>query len=257
MFNKIEKINLIFLIAVIIIILVNAVIYIVYKDVDVNNDEINKESNIIHIVIDPGHGGMDSGAVNPFGENEAPINLEISKCLMTFLDTTGFEVDMTRYDNKGLYTEGSNTTIREKKNEDLRKRIEMINASKADLVISVHLNSFTQNQYYGAQTFYKRNCEESKLAAEIMQKNLRNILDKDNDRVPQSKRDVKVIDNSNIPIVLVECGFVSNEQEARLLCTPEYQEKVAWAIYSGIVEYFEKVNSENKPNEAKEGKKDK
>jgi len=224
----------------IIIIIVNLIIYLIYKDVDVDNEGVNSASKKISVIIDPGHGGMDSGAVNPYGENEAPINLEISKFLMAFLDTTGFEVEMTRYDGRGLYDEGDNTTIREKKNEDLRRRIEVINKSKADLIVSVHLNSFTQSQYYGAQTFYKKNCEDSKAAAEIMQKNLKNVLDKNNDRVPQSKRDVKVIDNSTIPIVLVECGFVSNQEEGKLLCTPQYQEKVAWAIYAGIVEYFEK-----------------
>lgn len=242
MFKKLEKINLVFLIAMIIIIIVNIIIYLVNRNVEVNMDEINKANNKISIIIDPGHGGMDSGAVNQYGENEAPINLEISKYLMAFLDSTGFEVEMTRYNSRGLYDENGNTTIREKKNEDLRNRIEIINESNADLVISVHLNSFTQSQYYGAQTFYKNKCEQSKVAAETIQDSLRNILDKNNDRVPQSKRDVKVIDNSNVPIVLVECGFVSNPEEGKLLSTSQYQEKVAWAIYAGIIEYFEKAN---------------
>ena len=240
MFKKLEKINLVFLIAMIIIIIVNVIIYLINRDVEVNKDGLDKADDRIFIIIDPGHGGMDSGAVNQYGENEAPINLEISKYLMTFLDSTGFNVEMTRYNSRGLYNESGNTTIREKKNEDLHNRIKIINESKADLVISVHLNSFTQSQYYGAQTFYKNKCEESKAAAEIIQQNLRNFLDKNNDRVPQSKRDVKVIDNSNTPIVLVECGFVSNPEEGKLLSTPQYQEKVAWAIYAGIIEYFEK-----------------
>ena len=243
MFKKLEKINLVFFIAMMIIIIVNIIIYLVNRNVDVNKDDIERASNKISIIIDPGHGGMDSGAVNQYGENEAPINLEISKYLMTFLDATGFEVEMTRYDSRGLYDENGNKTIREKKNEDLHNRVKLINESNADLVISVHLNSFTQSQYYGAQTFYKNKCEESKEAAEIIQSNLRNILDKNNDRVPQSKRDVKVIDNSNIPIVLVECGFVSNAEEGKLLSTPTYQEKIAWAIYAGIIEYFEKTKA--------------
>lgn len=244
MFKKLEKVNLVFLIAMIIIIIVNIIIYCINKDVQVHKDEVDRANDKIFIIIDPGHGGMDSGAVNQYGENEAPINLQISKYLMAFLDSTGFEVEMTRYDSRGLYNESAHTTIREKKNEDLHNRIKIINESKADLVISVHLNSFTQSQYYGAQTFYKNKCEQSKTAAEIIQHNLRNILDKNNDRVPQSKRDVKVIDNSNIPIVLVECGFVSNAEEGKLLSTPMYQEKVAWAIYAGIIEYFEKANND-------------
>ena len=201
MFKKLEKINLVFLIAMIIIIIVNVIIYLINRDVEVNKDGLDKADDRIFIIIDPGHGGMDSGAVNQYGENEAPINLEISKYLMTFLDSTGFKVEMTRYNSRGLYNESGNTTIREKKNEDLHNRIKIINESKADLVISVHLNSFTQSQYYGAQTFYKNKCEESKAAAEIIQQNLRNFLDKNNDRVPQSKRDVKVIDNSREVII--------------------------------------------------------
>ncbi len=243
MLKKIEKVNLVFLIAMIIIIIVNVIIYIVNRDVAVHKNDVNKANDKIFIIIDPGHGGVDSGAVNQYGENEAPINLEISKYLMAFLDSTGFKVEMTRYDSRGLYNEGANTTIREKKNEDLHNRIKVINESKADLVISVHLNAFTQSQYYGAQTFYKNKCEESKLAADVLQKNLRKILDKNNERVPQSKKDVRVIDDSNIPIVLVECGFVSNAEEGKLLSTPQYQEKVAWAIYAGIIEYFDKVKT--------------
>lgn len=240
MFKNLKKINMIFFIAMIFIIIVNLIIYFINRDINVNNEELYKARDKIFVIIDPGHGGIDSGAVNQYGENEAPINLEISKYLMSFLDSTGFEVEMTRYGSIGLYNEGANTTIREKKNEDLDNRVKIINASEADLIVSVHLNAFTQSQYYGAQSFYKSNCEESKTAAEIIQKNLRNILDKNNERVPQAKKDVRVLDESKLPIVLVECGFVSNAEEGRLLSTADYQEKVAWAIYAGIIEYFEK-----------------
>lgn len=240
MFKNLKKINMIFFIAMIFIIIINLIIYFINRDINVNNEELYKARDKIFVIIDPGHGGIDSGAVNQYGENEAPINLEISKYLMNFLDSTGFEVEMTRYGSVGLYNEGANTTIREKKNEDLDNRVKIINASEADLIVSVHLNAFTQSQYYGAQSFYKNNCEESKTAAGIIQKNLKNILDKNNERVPQAKKDVRVLDESKLPIVLVECGFVSNEEEGRLLSTSDYQEKVAWAIYAGIIEYFEK-----------------
>ncbi len=240
MFKNLKKINIVFFIAMIFIIIINLIIYFINRDLSVNNEELYKARDKIFIIIDPGHGGIDSGAVNQYGENEAPINLEISKYLMNFLDSTGFEVEMTRYGSIGLYNEGANTTIREKKNEDLDNRVKIINASEADLIVSVHLNAFTQSQYYGAQSFYKSNCGESKTAAEIIQQNLRNILDKNNERVPQAKKDVRVLDESKLPIVLVECGFVSNAEEGRLLSTPDYQEKVAWAIYAGIIEYFEK-----------------
>ncbi len=238
MSEKFKKANIIFLAAVITIIIINIIVHIANRVINTNGDDVEKTSNNIRIFIDAGHGGIDPGAVNKFGENESLINLEISKYLMSFLESTGYEVVMTRYDANALYDEGANTTIREKKNEDLSKRINKINSSKADLVVSIHLNAFTQSQYYGAQSFYKNKCEKSKLAAEIMQKNLRNILDKNNERVPQAKKDVKIIDESTLPIVLIECGFVSNPEEGKLLSTTNYQEKVAWAIYAGIIEYF-------------------
>jgi len=135
---------------------------------------------------------------------------------MEFLEAGGFEVEMTRYEDTGLYTEKSNT-IREKKNEDLNNRVESINNSNADLAVSIHLNSFPQKQYYGAHVFYRKNSEESKIAAETLQENLKNILDKDNNRVPQVKKDIRIMDNSTIPTILIECGFLSNNEEEKKL----------------------------------------
>ncbi len=240
MSEKLKKANLIFLVAVITFIIINIILHLINKTIVANSEDIEKSSNVIRIYIDAGHGGIDPGAINKFGENESLINLEISKYLMSFLESTGYEVVMTRYDANALYDEGANTTIREKKNEDLYKRINKINSSKADLIVSVHLNAFTQSQYYGAQSFYKNKCDKSKLAAQIIQNNLKNILDKNNARVPQAKKDMKVLDESIIPTVLIECGFVSNPEEGALLSTANYQEKVAWAIYAGILECFEK-----------------
>ncbi len=244
MSEKFKKINLIFFVALIAIIIINIIVFIASRSINTNSELLEKSSNTIRILIDPGHGGIDPGAVNKFGDNESTINIEIAKYLMSFLESTGFEVIMTRYGENALYDEGANTTIREKKNEDLDKRIVKINNSNADLVVSVHLNAFTQSQYYGAQSFYKNKCDKSKLAAQIIQKNLRNILDKNNQRVPQAKKDMRIIDESNIPIVLIECGFVSNPEEGKLLSTPDYQEKVAWAIYAGLLEYFAKLGSD-------------
>lgn len=268
MSEKFKKVNIVFFAALLTIIIINVIVHIANRNINVggknlhqtsssitddgsligiessNNDAAdipkNKADDSIIIVIDAGHGGVDPGAVNEFGENESVINLEISKYLKGFLETTGFDVIMTRSNLNGLYDEGKNTTIREKKNEDLDNRVRIINASEADLIVSIHLNAFTQSRYYGAQSFYKNKCDKSKSAAEIMQKNLKNILDKNNGRVPQSKRDMRILDESNFPIILVECGFVSNPEEGRILSTADYQEKVAWAIYAGIIEYFEK-----------------
>lgn len=232
----IKRVNVIFLIALVIMLLMT-----IYSNITKSKETIDasNENKIkkIKILVDPGHGGVDPGTTGDLNVSEAPINLDISLKLMKFLEGSGFEVEMTRYDDNGLYTEKSKT-IRDKKNEDLTNRVEVINSSDSDLAISIHLNSFPQKQYYGAHVFYKKNCEKSKIAATILQDNLKEILDKNNNRVPQVKRDIRIMDNSTIPIILVECGFLSNNDEEKKLLSAEYQEKIAWATYIGIMKYF-------------------
>lgn len=231
-----KKINAIFLIALIIMLLMT-----IYSNLTKSTETIDgsNENQVkkIKILIDPGHGGVDPGTAGDTNKAEAPINLDISTKLMKFLEGSGFEVEMTRYDDNGLYTESSKT-IRDKKNEDLKNRVEVINNSNADLAISIHLNSFPQKQYYGAHVFYKKNCEKSKIAAELLQDNLKDILDKNNKRVPQVKKDIKILDNSTIPTILIECGFLSNPEEEKKLLSDEFQEKVAWAVYTGLMKLF-------------------
>lgn len=233
-----KRVNAIFLIAIIIMILMTIYGMLTTSTetiIDASNEAVNNQK--IKILIDPGHGGVDPGTSGDLKIAEAPINLEISTKLMKFLEGGGFEAEMTRYDDTGLYTEKS-STIRAKKNEDLNNRVDAINNSNADLAISIHLNSFPQKQYYGAHVFYKKNCEISKIAGEMLQDNLKEILDKDNNRVPQAKKDIRIMDNSTIPTILIECGFLSNNEEEKKLITDDYQEKIAWAIYTGLVKYF-------------------
>lgn len=233
-----KRVNIIFLMAIIIMFLIT-LSGILTKTTDTIIDASNENlpTKKIKILIDPGHGGVDPGTSGDLKIAEAPLNLCISTKLMKFLEGTGFEVEMTRYDDNGLYTEKS-PTIRAKKNEDLNNRIKAINNSNADLAISIHLNSFPQKQYYGAHVFYKKNCEKSKIAAETLQDNLKSILDKNNKRVPQAKKDMRIMDKSTIPTILIECGFLSNNEEEKKLISEEYQEKVAWAIYTGLIKYF-------------------
>ncbi len=193
--------------------------------------------NNIIIGVDPGHGGIDPGTVSKSGVREDRVNLSISLKLKRLLEQSGGIVVITRKDEKGLYTEESNT-LKEKKSEDLKKRKEIIEKGNCDLLISIHLNSFSQSKYYGAQTFYKKDCEDSKMIAYTIQEELKKTLDKDNDRVPQERDDVFLIREVNIPAIIVECGFLSNPREEKLLSNEKYQEKVAWAIYLGIMRYF-------------------
>ena len=235
-----KKVNIIFAIAIIIIIL--ATIFINISRTAETIDATGKEQvEKIKILIDPGHGGVDQGASGDMEIGEAPINLAISKKLMSFLEGSGFQVEMTRYGEGGLYSELTDT-IRAKKNEDLKNRVELINNSDADLSVSIHLNSFPEKKYYGAHVFYQKSNESTtKMAADIIQDSMKNILNKNNKRVPQIKKDIKIMDDTTVPVILIECGFLSNNEEEKKLISDDYQEKTAWAIYSGILRYFNEL----------------
>lgn len=193
------------------------------------------------VIIDPGHGGIDGGMVGrTTGVYESQINLEISNKLRKYLEESGSLVLMTRDKDVGLYTDSG--SIRKKKNEDLRNRKRLFDESSADIVISIHSNSFSESRYYGAQSFYNQNCEASKLIAELIQEELIRVLDDNNTRKAKAKNDVYILKNIKVPTVIVECGFLSNPKEERLLQNSDYQEKIAWSIYVGILKYFNKLN---------------
>lgn len=189
------------------------------------------------IGIDPGHGGVDPGAVSKNGVKEDEINLKIALKLKRFIEQSGGIAVLTRDTDKGLYTDKSKT-LRQMKTEDLKARKELIINSTSEVFVTIHLNSFTRSKYCGAQTFYNEKYEESKKLAYIIQEELRNVLDSENLRIPAQRDDVYLLQDINIPTVLVEAGFLSNEQEERLLNQSEYQEKIAWSIYVGIMKYF-------------------
>lgn len=189
------------------------------------------------IGIDPGHGGVDPGAVSKSGLKEDDINLKIALKLKRFIEQSGGIAVLTRDLDKGLYTEKS-STLRQMKTEDLRNRKALIESADCEVFITIHLNSFTKSKYYGAQTFYSENNIESQRLAYLIQDELKNVLDKENKRVPSKRDDVFLISEMKIPSVLVEAGFLSNDEEAHLLNTSEYQEKIAWSIYVGIMKYF-------------------
>lgn len=191
------------------------------------------------IAIDAGHGGIDPGKVGESGVTEETLNLKIALKLRKLIEQNGGIVILTREDKDGLYTERS-TTIREKKTEDLKNRKVLVNESEPDIFVSIHLNSFTQTQYYGAQAFYKTGCIQSENLAKDIQEEFRNSLDKNNNRTPQSRDSIYLIREVERPAVLVEGGFLSNKNEEKLLNDDKYQEKIAWAMYIGITKYFNK-----------------
>ncbi|QXM05076.1 N-acetylmuramoyl-L-alanine amidase CwlD [Crassaminicella indica] len=195
------------------------------------------------IIIDAGHGGIDGGAVGKNGILESHINLEIALKVRRLLEQDGAIVLLTRDKDVGLYTDDG--SIRKKKNEDLRNRKKLRDESNADIFVSIHMNSFSESKYYGAQTFYPKNSEESKRLAELIQEELIRVLDNGNNRVAKQKSDVYLLKECSIPTVLVECGFLSNPIEERLFQDGKYQEQVAWSIYIGILRYFHEEGKMN------------
>lgn len=191
----------------------------------------------ITIVIDPGHGGIDGGAESKGGVCEKDINLAISLALRDLAEEAGWKVIMTRDKDEGLYEEGKGS-IRSKKVEDIKKRQEIINDSDADGAISIHLNSYPSQSVKGAQTFYSKRSEEGKVIAEMIQERIRQDVDPENQRQALTKDDIAIMKNNTFPLVLVECGFLSNDIEIELLQTEDYQKKLAKCIFSSLKDYF-------------------
>lgn len=189
------------------------------------------------IVVDAGHGTPDEGAESNNGTTEAELNLKIALKLQELLEQSGSTVILTRSDENGIYDESS-TSIKEKKITDTRNRVEIGNNSDADIFISIHLNKIGESEYYGWQTFYKVGSDESKILAETIQESLNNSIQRENNRKPAKLNNVYIMKYVEIPICLIECGFLSNPEEEELLKTDEYQEKLAWGIYNGINDYF-------------------
>ena len=189
------------------------------------------------IVLDAGHGLPDGGAVASDGTYESDINLEIVKKLQKLLESSSCTVILTRSDENGIYKLDANT-IHEKKVSDMKNRIEIGNNSNADIFVSLKLNKISQSKYSGWQTFYKDNDQEGLKLANSIQENLNYSIQKENKRTPKKISNIYLSKHLEIPFCLVECGFLSNKSELSLLKTKNYQEILAWGIYTGIMDYF-------------------
>lgn len=186
------------------------------------------------VVIDAGHGADDSGKVGINGALEKDINLVVALRVKELLEAQDVKVVLTREDDQGMYPKaGDNRKMR-----DMQKRVECINKERPALTISIHQNSYTDESIHGAQTFYYSGSEQGKLAAELLQSQLVQTLDPENHRQAKENSSYYLLKNVTYPIVIAECGFLSNSKEAELLCDAEYQEKVAWAIHLGVLRYL-------------------
>lgn len=188
----------------------------------------------ITIVLDAGHGGIDPGSIGKVTKvTESDLNLTLVNKLEILFITSGIDVIKTRTDTNGLYGIYS----KDYKIRDMQARKEIILKSNACLVISIHMNSFNQSKYRGAQVFYDQNIKHSQLLALSIQ----NCFASD---LPASDKGISIGDyfilkcTNSIPSVLCECGYLSNPDDEKLLTTPEYQDKVAYAIYKGTISYL-------------------
>lgn len=192
------------------------------------------------IVLDAGHGGEDGGAVSKSGILEKDLNLVITLKLKDLLEKENFIVILTREDDRQLYS-SENGSVAKKKTEDINKRIEIVNGSNADILISIHMNSFPQSYCNGWQTFYSTNSIVGKQIAENIQKSIGENVLIENKRIAKTIEGIKLVRNTKIPAVIVECGFLSNEEEASRLNNEEYQNKIAKGICEGIIHWYNTI----------------
>ena len=181
--------------------------------------------------------GEDEGAQSNNGITEAKTNLNISLKVQKLLEQSGCNVILTRSDDNAIY-DLDKQTLKQKKVSDIKNRVKIGNESSADIFVSIHLNKIPQPQYYGWQTFYKNGNEKSQKLATSIQNSLNESIEKENKRVPLKIDNVYIIKNVEIPTSIVECGFLSNPEEERELLQDEYQNRIAWGIYTGIMGYF-------------------
>ena len=155
------------------------------------------------------------------------------------LEQSGCNVILTRSDENAIY-DLDKKTLREKKISDIKNRVKIGNTSSADIYVSIHLNKIPQSQYYGWQCFYNTKNEKSIDLAKSIQEKLNEAIQKENNRVAMKLDNIYIMKNVEIPISVVECGFLSNPEEEKQLLEDSYQERLAWGIYNGIIEYFTK-----------------
>ena len=190
------------------------------------------------IILDAGHGGKDGGALSASGIVEKEIVLSVTKKVEDYLKLQGFNVILTRDGDYDLAA----TDAKKRKQQDLNKRVQIMNESSNAIAISIHANAITNSKWTGAQTFYDpKKVENKKLATAIMM-SMKSNLEGTTTREPKSISSLFILKNSNIPTALVEIGFLSNPEEADLLNTESYQDQIAYSIYEGILYYIDNHN---------------
>ncbi len=194
-----------------------------------------EERTACTVVIDPGHGGVDPGMLGVNNTIEKEINLSVSYILKEELEARGMKVILTRETDDGLYTEND----RNKKIADMKKRCEIITQSNADIVVSIHQNSFSDSDVSGAQVFYYKHSQKGMKLAQCIQDSMKEKVDSANERKIKPNDSYYMLIHTPCPTVIVECGFITNYEEAELLVSEDYQRKIAGAIAAGVKNYIE------------------
>lgn len=200
------------------------------------------ENQIIHrtdtIVLDPGHGGEDGGAISCTGTPESKYNLEITLRLRDLFELLGYKTTMTRSTDTAIYSRGD--TIAQKKASDLMERVKIANKNQNTLFLSIHQNMFQDSKYSGAQVFYSNN-SNSKDLAEQLQSVFVNTLNRGSRRMAKQGKGIYVLEKINCPGVLIECGFLSNTAEEAQLSTAAYQKKISSVIATTVIRFLEQA----------------
>ncbi len=191
-----------------------------------------------YVIVDAGHGSPDGGASSESGLLEKDINLSIAEKLKDLLKLCGYNVIMTRTGDEAIYDENS-ATIREKKRSDIKNRVRIATSNPGAVFVSIHQNWFSDKKQNGAQIFYSPNSDGSRLLAERIRARITDMIQPDNKReIKKSDSDIYILQNVDNDAVLVECGFLSNMEEAMLLATDDYQFKLAFAVAAGIADHI-------------------
>lgn len=193
-------------------------------------------NNLPVIIIDAGHGGEDGGAVGVDGTYEKDINLQIALKVNEILSIFGYKTHLIRTTDTAIHTTGN--TIRERKVSDIRNRADTMNLYENCIYLSIHQNKYSDGRIWGTQTFYSANCDESREIAQLIQNAVKSQLQPNNKRqIKKSGTDIYVLYNATKPAVMVECGFVSNQNELNQLKDNAYQKNMALSIATGIINY--------------------
>lgn len=231
---KVKTIYLILLAAILIVFCV--IMYSAFSDIAAHTSA-DTADDLPTVIIDAGHGGEDGGA-EVDGVLEKDINLSIAGKLADMLRLCGCRVTEIRDEDISVYDSDAQT-LREKKVSDLHRRTEIVNESENNILVSIHQNKFDNSAYSGAQLFYSTNHEDSQTLAQAIRNSVISFLQPDNTReLKPAGSDIFLLDQAQVPAVIVECGFLSNDEERAKLLDQGYQSEMAYAVAMGVLEYL-------------------